>query len=42
MRTAHELPGHRHLDTTMIYTHVTKSGPFGAKSPAGSLWRPGI
>ncbi|MCP5044059.1 MAG: integron integrase [bacterium] len=37
IRTVQELLGHRDLKTTMICTHVTKSGPFGVKSPADSL-----
>lgn len=33
-RTVQELLGHRDLKTTMLCTHVTKSGPFGVRSPA--------
>jgi integron integrase len=37
IRTVQELLGHSNVKTTMIYTHVTKSGPFGITSPADTL-----
>jgi site-specific recombinase XerD len=40
IRTAQELPGHRDVSTTMIYTHVLNRGPAGVKSPADRLVLP--
>jgi integron integrase len=33
IRTVQKLLGHRKLETTMIYTHVTEGGPAGVQSP---------
>jgi integrase len=37
IRTMQDLPGHSDVQTTMIYTHVPKRGPFGISSPADML-----
>ena len=33
IRTVQELLGHKHVQTTMIYTHVAKKNILGVKSP---------
>jgi site-specific recombinase XerD len=37
IRTVQELPGHRDVTTTQIYTHVLNRGPAGVRSPADRL-----
>jgi site-specific recombinase XerD len=37
IRTIQELLGHTDVRTTMIYTHVAKTGALGVKSPADKL-----
>jgi integrase len=36
-RTVQELPGHRDVVTTMIYTHVLNRGGLGVRSPVDRL-----
>jgi site-specific recombinase XerD len=33
IRTVQELPGHKNVQTTMIYTHVLNRGPKAVRSP---------
>lgn len=35
--TVQELPGHRDVKTTMLFTHVLSRGPAGVHSPADGL-----
>lgn len=37
IRTVQELLGHRHVQTTMIYTHVLNKGGKGVRSPLDQL-----
>ncbi|MBN2104640.1 integron integrase [bacterium] len=37
IRTVQELLGHKHVETTMIYTHVLNKGGLGVKSPMDTL-----
>jgi site-specific recombinase XerD len=37
IRTVQELPGHKEVSTTMIYTHVLNRGGHGVMSPADRL-----
>jgi site-specific recombinase XerD len=37
IRTVQQLLGHRDVRTTMIYTHVTKRGSLGVRSPGDAL-----
>ena len=39
IRTVQELPGHRDVATTMIYTHVLNRGPHAVRSPADRVFR---
>jgi len=40
IRTIQVLLGHKHVETTMIYTHVVKKGPLGVASPLDAMPRP--
>ena len=37
IRTVQELLGHKHLQTTMIYTHVAKKNLLSVKSPLDAI-----
>jgi hypothetical protein len=37
IRTVQELPGHRDVAATMLYTHVLNRGGLGVRSPIGQL-----
>ena len=37
IRTVQELPGHKDVITTMIYTHVLNRVPAGVQSPADKV-----
>jgi len=39
IRTIQVLLGHKHVETTMIYTHVVKKGPLGVASPLDAMPR---
>ncbi|HEY63942.1 MAG TPA: tyrosine-type recombinase/integrase [Caldilineae bacterium] len=35
--TVQELPGHKDVKTTMIYTHVMNKGPYAVRSPLDAI-----
>ena len=37
IRTIQALPGHAHVGTTMIYTHVLQQGGHGVRNPLDDL-----
>jgi len=37
IRTIQELPGHKSVNTTMIYTHVPNKGGPGVRSPLDGM-----
>ena len=37
IRTVQELPGHKDVKTTMVYTHVLNQGPKGVRSPMDEI-----
>ena len=37
IRTIQKLPGHSHVNTTMIYTHVVGRGALGTVSPLDAM-----
>lgn len=37
IRTVQELLGHKHVQTTMIYTHIAKRNILGVKSPLDNI-----
>ncbi len=37
IRTVQEIPGHKDVKTTMIYTHVMNKGPYAVRSPLDAI-----